>query len=446
MTSKIVKQGDRSSSARRARFENFADGFFFLFAGVAATWLVVATITDSRRSGWTVVIWVVLIWAFLAYLILPRLHRLLTSLYVPEYFIGRARTTSGLLGDPINLALNGTRDQIESAFSEAGWHRADPITARSSGKIVLSTLLRKTYPNAPVSTLQLFGREQDFSYQQEVAGNPAQRHHIRFWRCPDQWPLPGGDRVAWLAPATFDRRVGLSLFTLQVTHKISEDTDQERDHVLESLKQVDSKIKVRVLEDFSTAYHARNGGGDTIRTNGNLPVLHLQSTPPTGNVTRATTEAPSGNPHKQHLPVAVVAALFLILGEVISQIHWVVRVLRHQGEYGDQLSSVWASLSPGGQITADGATHLSALIAALLAALFAALGFLLFKGYQSARLLLMAVTTAAILPAVISWIIRASSGPVHVYLVPSAIAVPLLLLLSSVPVRAYTSRLAEPGL
>ena len=29
------------------------------------------------------------------------------GIYVPGYFIGRARTSDGLLGDPINLALRG---------------------------------------------------------------------------------------------------------------------------------------------------------------------------------------------------------------------------------------------------------------------------------------------------------------------------------------------------
>ena len=64
---------------------------------------------------------------------------------------------------------------------------------------------RRSYPEAPVSPLTLFGRVQDFAYQQEVDGNPAQRHHVRFWRCPDGWLLPGGARpsTGWRpAPTT----------------------------------------------------------------------------------------------------------------------------------------------------------------------------------------------------------------------------------------------------
>ena len=55
---------------------------------------------------------------------------------------------------------------------------------------------------------------------------------MRFWRCPEGWQLPGGYAVDWLAAGTYDRSVGLSLFTLQVTHKIDADTDIERDYIV----------------------------------------------------------------------------------------------------------------------------------------------------------------------------------------------------------------------
>ncbi|MEB0307598.1 LssY C-terminal domain-containing protein, partial [Cryobacterium sp. 10I1] len=96
--------------------------------------------------------------------------------------------------------------------------------------------------------------------------NPAKRHHVRFWRCPDGWLLPGGTRVDWLAAGTFDRAVGFSLFTLQITHKIDENTDIERDHIVDSLLHAGSGARVHLIRDFASGYHARNGGGDTIQT------------------------------------------------------------------------------------------------------------------------------------------------------------------------------------
>lgn len=269
---------ERSEPPRRARRYSIGvalDWFFFVFAGLAAIWLAYLGFTETFRVGWWGIPFAVVFWVVLAYLVLPRLHRILTTIYVPDYFIGRTRTSDGLLGDPVNLAFRGTGDEIEAALRAAGWRRADPVTLASSWRIVTSTLRRRSYDEAPVSPLFLFGRQQDFAYQQEVDGNPAQRHHVRFWKCPDGWLLPGGTRVEWLAAGTFDTAVGLSLFTLQVTHRIDADTDIERDHIIDSLLAAEPTVRIDVIKDFSSGYHARNGGGDSIRTDGDLPIVDV---------------------------------------------------------------------------------------------------------------------------------------------------------------------------
>ncbi|KAF2412020.1 hypothetical protein B1729_17260 [Microbacterium sp. B35-04] len=266
------------STRRRAYSIGVAiDWFFFVFAGLAALWLAYLSFTETFHVGWWGIPFFLAFWLLLAYLVLPRLHRILTTIYVPEYFIGRTRTSDGLLGDPVNLAFQGSGEQIRAALEAAGWTRAEPVTLGSSWRIVASTLRRRSYDEAPVSPLFLFGRQQDFAYQQEVDGNPAQRHHVRFWRCPDDWLLPGGRRVDWLAAGTFDTSVGLSLFTLQVTHRIDADTDVERDHIVRTVTDADPRVAVDVIADFATGYHARNGGGDSIRTDGDLPIVDVRA-------------------------------------------------------------------------------------------------------------------------------------------------------------------------
>ncbi|QBE48965.1 LssY C-terminal domain-containing protein [Leucobacter triazinivorans] len=255
------------------------DEFFFVYAGLAAIWLAWLVLTETFSFGWFGILFLVAFWGLLAYLVLPRLHRILTTIYVPDYFIARTRTSDGLLGDPINLSARGSEAQLHRAMTQAGWILADPVTLRSSWLIITSTLTRRSYERAPVSPLLLFGRIQDFAYQQEVAGNPAKRHHVRFWRTPDGWLLPGGARVDWLAAGTFDRAVGFSLFTLQITHKIDADIDVERDHVVATVIGANDAAGVELLADFSTGYHSRNGGGDSIRTDGDLPILDLRGLP-----------------------------------------------------------------------------------------------------------------------------------------------------------------------
>ena len=263
------------SQERRISTMGRIDAVFFTFSALSASWLAFLLLRDGVRPGWP---WLLLVvfWVFVSYLLLPRLHRILTRLYIPGYFIGRARTSDGLLGDPVNVALLGGENQVHQALRTAGWMPADDINVASTRRIITSTLRRQSYPQAPVSPLHLFDRVQDFAYQQEVEGSPSKRHHVRFWRCPDGWMLPGGHAVDWLAAGTYDRKVGLSLFTFQVTHKIEENTDVERDFVVSSVQMANPLVDVEVIRNFSTGYHTRNGGGDLIETDGDLPVLDLR--------------------------------------------------------------------------------------------------------------------------------------------------------------------------
>ena len=190
--------------------------------------------------------------------------------------MGRARTNEGLLGDPVNLAVMGTEDALLRTMRDAGWTRADDLSFRTGFRLVRDTLLRRRYPAAPVSPLFLFTRRQDLAFEQEIIGKPSRRHHVRFWRCPEGWYMPGGLRVDWVGAGTYDRSVGFSAFTLQITHKIGENTDLERDHVLQTMEQADGVTSVRWVQDYFSGYHARNGGGDAISTDGNLPVVRLR--------------------------------------------------------------------------------------------------------------------------------------------------------------------------
>ncbi|MGO2748186.1 LssY C-terminal domain-containing protein [Microbacterium sp.] len=293
----------------------------FLIGAASAVWLASIIAIQGLRTPWALV-WFIPIWAITAYLVLPRLHRLLSDLYVPDYFFGRTRTSDGLLGDPVNLGVDGSAEQLDAAMAAAGWHTADPITAGSTWRIIMSTITRRSYPTAPVSSLMLFGRRHDVAYQQEVEGNPKQRHHVRFWHCPPGWLLPGGAHADWLGAATYDTDVGISLFTLQVTHRIDENTDVERDHVVSTANAGHPAVRVRVLRDFTTGYHSRNGGGDRFVTDGNLPILDVSEVvPPRSPVEAEAQAAELGTaPGISRVPLTVMAAVVLIAAVALLQL------------------------------------------------------------------------------------------------------------------------------
>lgn len=179
-----------------------------------------------------------------------------------------------MLGDPVNLAVIGSESELISGMTAAGWKQADKLNLRSSLKIAYTAVVGAPYPSAPVSPLFLFGDKQGLAFEKEVGSNPRKRHHARFWKTPNDWWLPGGYRADWLGAATFDKNVGLSLFTGQITHKIDANVDKERDFVVSGLKK--NAEEVKWVKHFTSSYHSRNGGGDAIHTDGALPFLKLE--------------------------------------------------------------------------------------------------------------------------------------------------------------------------
>ena len=424
--------------ARGWGLDDIIDAVFFAVAAAATLWLAWLLI----GSGWHLDPWLalnsVLFWAVLAYLAIPRVHQVLTWLYVPDYFIGRTRTPDGLLGDPVNLAVHGDEDDIHAAMRAAGWVRADAITPRSALRIVVSSLLRRSYPAAPVSTLVLFGRGQDFAYQKEVEGNPSQRHHVRFWHTPAGWVLPGGRSVDWLAGATYDRSVGLSALTFQVTHKIDADIDIERNFVVDDVRWANAEADLGVWPDFFTAYHDKNGGGDRVETDGDLYVLDLDAVVPESvdSVELARARAADAQANRQRPPQLLVALILIML---------LVGVQSAQLIRDPDVGSAAADLAGEGVAGATGLVYgVVSFFSAAMIATVAALGLAAWRGHPRGRIALLATLTLAVLTDMsqVSAVgVRAATASL---IVTSGLEVLALLALTARPVQRWErSRKAE---
>jgi len=249
-----------------------------LFALAAVGWFTYQVFVTKLLHGTRLdqVIGFLIIWFTSAYILIPHLHRFLTKIYIPDYFIGRIRTIDGLLSDPVNLAFIGSEAEVHEAMQQAGWRLADKITINSAVRMFISMVLHRNYDQAPVSPGYLFNQVQVFTYQQQIKGKPYARHHVRFFKVPEGWLMPGGHKVDWLAAGTYDRSVGFSHFTLQLTHHIVSDTDIERDHIVNTLESTDKIKKLNIIKNYFSAYHHRNGGGDRIMTDGALPIIELK--------------------------------------------------------------------------------------------------------------------------------------------------------------------------
>lgn len=178
-------------------------------------------------------------------------------------------TKRGVPGDPLNVAFVGSLEDLHLAMLEAGWFPADPITLKSSLRIVAGTVFRRSYVDAPVSSLMVWGRRQDLAFEQPVGKDPRRRHHVRFW-----WSdkLDNQNRPLWIGAATYDTKVGLAKTTHQITHHIDPEVDKERDKLLTDVKRTGNLSVIDWVDGFQEKLKGKNGGGDPYFTDGRLAV------------------------------------------------------------------------------------------------------------------------------------------------------------------------------
>src|ERR1700756_1819367 len=220
--------------------------------GIFCVWLCVFFVfeTADRRLPW--ILAVGLSYGIAAYIVLPRAIRMglkiLQSKRVPSYTI----TGDGLPGDPVNVVLVGTFQQLRGAFAALGWSEADRLSLASSWGMVRAFVLNTPYPTAPFSTLYLFRRDQDIGFQKAIDNSPRKRDHVRFWGMSAAharqtvgtagfWLStgrpPDDERVLWIGAGTKDTGFSLTRLTFQVTHATDADTNAERNFIIAELKQ-----------------------------------------------------------------------------------------------------------------------------------------------------------------------------------------------------------------
>lgn len=217
----------------------------------------------------------------------------------------------------------------------------------------------------------------------------------------------------------------LSAFTLQVTHSISGDIDAERDYTIKSVEEADPELKVTWIDKFSTAFHARNGGGDMVETDGNLPIVDVGELPVSvPKLTAAQREKarivdpPTPTTQRQLMeqtkrPKVMYFALLLAAVSLATSL-WSMF-------HGDVLP-LWS--------------HVVAL--AILVGGMAAL----FYGVSVARMGLMLLYGMDVLARFIAWF-QADFAVTTNSVIHVGIAVLMLLILSSDPVTGYTRTITD---
>jgi hypothetical protein len=211
---------------------------------------------------------VLVVWVFAAYLVAPEGWKFWAKVH-PALDASPRITQTGdhHPGDPLNVAIIGTREQLDATMKAAGWFPAAALGFKSDLKIAADTVLSRPDVEAPVSNLFLFGRKEDVAFEQPVGDNPRHRHHVRFWKLDE--PTKEG-RPLWIGSAVYDAHVGLSRTTGQITHVTAPDVDQERDYLFECLDKSGDLASQEQIKNYHTQLTGKNGGGDPWRTDGSL--------------------------------------------------------------------------------------------------------------------------------------------------------------------------------
>ncbi len=212
----------------------------------------------------------ILLWLVAAYLAIPMAWKF----YADEHpaFDNNPRVTETgdkHPGDPLNVALIGTEEQVKAIMKAAEWYPAAALGLESDLRIAADVILSRPDDEAPVSNLYLFGRKEDLAYEHPVGDNPRHRHHVRLWKTDTVGP---DGRPKWIGAAVYDEKVGFSRTTGQITHVTAPDVDAERDYLFKCLDGTKELADEYQVDDFHKNRSGKNGGGDLWETDGKLYV------------------------------------------------------------------------------------------------------------------------------------------------------------------------------
>ena len=183
----------------------------------------------------------------------------------------RVRSKSKKPGDPLNLIVVGTAEQILNAFKQAGWNEADKLGTRSAVGTVRAMASNNGYENAPVSQLYLFGRSEDVAFEKTL-NTFLKRHHLRLWKTE---AVTASGRPIWIGAATHD--IGLDVHFKVVSHEIEPDLDIERDKVGADLMASGLVASEQLVTRPDPLLEGNTATGGTWKTDGHLIVIELKT-------------------------------------------------------------------------------------------------------------------------------------------------------------------------
>lgn len=180
----------------------------------------------------------------------------------------------GKVGDPLNIVLVGSLDEVRSALISRHWDVTAPVTNASLWRTVSALIFGSRYRYAPISALYVFDREHDLAFQKARAVID-ERNHMRLWLAPVTFE----GRHVWIGQISRDVGIKLSgRFWPPTTHVIDPDMDDARFLLKQDLlagRSVEQLGYVRGHEEVSLEEPHVNAEDDPYFTDGLRAVFFL---------------------------------------------------------------------------------------------------------------------------------------------------------------------------
>jgi hypothetical protein len=158
-------------------------------------------------------------------------------------------------GDPINLYLHGTLEDVRASFTRAGWVEPKPNDLKDNTEYVaaageqvaeketratpwqpLSSRARATVKTMPVSVMTLDGQPPDVAFERD--NDPLHgRHHLRIF---DTGKKDEQDRIVWAVAVVRDTGINFAPKRPEqgfLGHAVEKNTTPERDWVVSQLEE-----------------------------------------------------------------------------------------------------------------------------------------------------------------------------------------------------------------
>ena len=183
----------------------------------------------------------------------------------------RVQGKDGRPGDPLNLLMIGSDQQIQAAFRAAGWYPAQKKNDNSIWRTVQAIARNAGYNAAPVSDLYLYGRSEDLAFE-KMLNTFTKRHHLRLWRSPE---TTADGRAIWLGAATHD--TGLDVRPGVASHAIDPDLDAERAKVGADLEITGLVNGEQLVNRRNPVTQGMTATGAAWKTDGRLLAVELKN-------------------------------------------------------------------------------------------------------------------------------------------------------------------------